>query len=389
LSPASTAIIGAGPAGAHLAARLAGAGRNVWLFDEKQEWEKPCGGGVTDKALREFPFLSDAVYVRNQVRECDLTSPQGRTVRLPLDRAVAIFSRTELNRLLLDRARAAGAQFVQQRVTGLVARDNEWHLTLKDGGVHRAKALVLASGARNPFRNQFAHGLGRGDWMATAGYYIDLAKLPWPRQRMVIRFLPALDGYIWSFPRHDHASIGICGKIGQLPSTALRQQLETFLNQQGIAWQGSAFYSHLLPAPSVAALRDLQLAGHQPAPWAMVGDAAGLVDPITGEGLYYALYSAELLARGATFEQYAADARRHIVAELSAAAGIADRFYRGRFLGAAVLERMVQFSARSPTFRALMCDLFSGSQSYGGLRRRLYRNLVPTLVQLSYGNRSI
>ncbi|HEY7855562.1 MAG TPA: FAD-dependent oxidoreductase [Terriglobales bacterium] len=383
------AIIGAGPAGAHLAARLAAAGRKVWLFDEKREWEKPCGGGVTDKALRAFPFLNDAVYARNPVRECDLTSPEGRTVRLALDRAVAIFSRTELNRLLLDRARAAGVEFVQQRVVGLAASAGEWQVALKDGKVHTAPELVLATGARNPFRHQLAPGLGRGDWMATAGYYIDSAKLPWPRQRMVIRFLPALEGYIWSFPRHDHASVGICGKIGQAPSAALRRRLEDFLDQHGIEWQGSAFYSHLLPAPSVPALRGLQFAGHDPAPWAMVGDAAGLVDPITGEGIFYALYSAELLARSVTLDQYAAAARREIVAELSAAAGIADRFYRGRFLGAAVLERMVQFSARSATFRGLMCDLFSGSQSYGGLRRRLYRNLVPTLVQLSYGNRSI
>jgi len=61
------AIIGGGPAGSSAAALLAGAGRDVILFDEKLAWEKPCGGGITDKELVQYEYLRDAGLERNWV----------------------------------------------------------------------------------------------------------------------------------------------------------------------------------------------------------------------------------------------------------------------------------------------------------------------------------
>ncbi|HUX68603.1 MAG TPA: FAD-dependent oxidoreductase [Terriglobales bacterium] len=387
--PPPLAVIGGGPAGALCAAELAAAGQAVVLLDEKLAWEKPCGGGITDKALRQFPFLRDAAFPHNPVAECELTSPAGRSVVLALDRSVAIFSRRTLNGLLLERARRAGAAIVHDRVVGLEADDRGWRLQLRQGAPQRARAVVVAAGARNPFRRLPAP-LGPAEWMATAGYYLPLERLPWPAQRMAVRFLPALEGYIWSFPRGDHASVGICGALGTPPAAALRQRLEQALAQWGIAWGGAPFYAHLLPAPSRASLRRARFAGASPQPWALIGDAAGLVDPITGEGLFYALRSATLLAQAwaqagdrPAPDAYLAGLRRELLPELEAAAALAPRFYHGRFLGAAVLERMVLFSQRSARFRQLLCDLFSGAQGYLGLRARLYRQLLPTLWQLA------
>jgi flavin-dependent dehydrogenase len=121
----------------------------------------------------------------------------------------------------------------------------------------------------------------------------------------------------------------------------------------------------------------------------LVGDAAGLVDPITGEGLYYALRSAELLAAAVASDEPRAEAaynaalREQLTPELQAAGEIANRFYHGHFLRAPVLERMTQFGQRCPQFRSLLCDLFSGAQGYGDLRPRLYRQLVPSLWRLA------
>jgi flavin-dependent dehydrogenase len=106
------AIIGAGPAGAFAAESLARAGRKVVVVDEKLAWEKPCGGGITHKALIEYPFLHEGEAERNWVSGCELISPAGRRVRLALDRPMAIFSRRVLNGLLLERARRAGAEVV-------------------------------------------------------------------------------------------------------------------------------------------------------------------------------------------------------------------------------------------------------------------------------------
>src|SRR5256885_16474211 len=103
--PGKIAVVGGGPAGAFVAEQLARAGREVLLFDEKLAWEKPCGGGLTDKALAQWPFLRDAQVDRNWVSDCELIAPSGRRVRVPLERPIAIFSRLTLNGLLLESAR--------------------------------------------------------------------------------------------------------------------------------------------------------------------------------------------------------------------------------------------------------------------------------------------
>src|SRR5207302_6977076 len=117
--PEKIAVVGGGPAGAFVAAQLARSGREVLLFDEKLAWEKPCGGGLTDKAIARWPFLRDAQAERNWISQCQLIAPSGRKVSFPLDRQIAIFSRQVLNGLLLERSSRAGAQVCQERVVGI------------------------------------------------------------------------------------------------------------------------------------------------------------------------------------------------------------------------------------------------------------------------------
>ena len=91
------------------ARQVAAAGAHAILFDEKMAWEKPCGGGVTYKAYRQYPFLEKSGSVRRVTRTC-LHSPGAGAVSLTLDKPMLIFSRRELNQLLLDRAAGAGAE---------------------------------------------------------------------------------------------------------------------------------------------------------------------------------------------------------------------------------------------------------------------------------------
>jgi len=371
------AIIGAGPAGAFAAESLAREGRKVLLVDEKLAWEKPCGGGITHKALVEYPFLRDSRVERNWVSGCEIVSPSGRRVRLALDRPVAIFSRRVLNGWLLERAHRAGAEVVQERVTAIAGAAPAWQLHTRSGRI-QASYLVLAAGARNPFRTQFSLPFAAPDLMATAGYYI-----PGSAADMQVRFFAGLDGYMWLFPRNDHYSAGICGKMGGTATGELRRCLEASLIEQGIDFRGTPFYSHLLPSPTATFLRRAPTSGEG---WAMIGDAAGFVDPITGEGLYYALRSADLLARALIAgepQRYPQWLRRDFLPELETAAGLVDRFFTGRFAGAPVLERMVQFAARSPRFRTLLCDIFAGAQGYCGLRSRAYRTLPLMLMEIA------
>jgi flavin-dependent dehydrogenase len=104
--------------------------------------------------------------------------------------------------------------------------------------------------------------------------------------------------------------------------------------------------------------------------WLLVGDAAGLVDPITREGIYYALASAELAAASLMADhssrRYTAGLRDGIHKELRKAARMKDRFFKSAFTG--LLIKALQ---RSPAIRHVMAGLVSGTQSYAGLRRRL------------------
>ena len=373
MDPKRIAIIGGGPAGAFAAAELARAGRKVLLFDEKLAWEKPCGGGLTDKALARWPFLRDSQVERNWINDCELIAPSGRRVTFQLDRLIAIFSRMALNGLLLDRARQTGARVLHERITRIEGNAGYWNLQSSSGD-YRADFVVLAAGARNPFRGQFSQALGPENFMVAVGFYI-------PGTRLVaqVKFLKGLHGYLWIFPRSDHFSAGICGRMKGKSTAELRRRLEDSLPEFGLGLEDARFYAHILPSYTVKTLQSAAFSGDG---WAMAGDAAGFVDAITGEGLYYALRSAELLSQALLAnapESYPVLVKQDFLPELERAARIADRFYSGDWLGGSVLERMVQLTGRSARFRDLMRDLFAGTQEYSDLRQRVRRGL-PKIV---------
>jgi flavin-dependent dehydrogenase len=160
------------------------------------------------------------------------------------------------------------------------------------------------------------------------------------------------------------------------------------MNERALPWRGSAFYSHLLPSLDAASWRNNHVAGDG---WMAVGDAAGLVDPITGEGLYYAVRSADLAASALLAEsgglagkavQYRKSLRHDFMGNLEFGSRLAKRMYRGNFMFEPVPTRMVQFTRRSPRFAAIMQDLFAGRQTYEALKRRLLKNLNGSLYEI-------
>src|ERR1700728_5394575 len=97
------AVLGGGPAGAFAAERLARAGLETVVLDEKLAWEKPCGGGLTYKAYSRYPFLMENSVPKRIINETCLAAPRAGAVKLDLDRPLLIYSRMDLNRMLLDR----------------------------------------------------------------------------------------------------------------------------------------------------------------------------------------------------------------------------------------------------------------------------------------------
>jgi len=373
------AIVGGGPAGARCGERLAQAGFRVTIFDEKLIWEKPCGGGLTHKAIERYPFLLDSPQPKKLVRRVELIAGDSQRVTFTLDRPIVIYSRAVLNGLLLDRAERAGCSVVRERVTAVATTGIRPILRVHNsapGHTYSADFVVLAAGARNALLPETTP-LTPGDLQQTIGYFV-----PVEDDVLKVRFLPRFEGYLWSFPRPDHLSVGICGKISQNTAPDLRTHLEEFAAREGIPTAGARFFSHVLPSPQPSTLRARRVLGRN---WALIGDAAAWVDPVTGEGLYYAIRSGDLLAQ-ALIEgrprDYPACVRAEFSADLEKAAPVGQRLYRGTFLGDAVTVRMVQLARRSAIFRQLLCDLFSGAQNYGSLKRRLWSQLVPVLTEI-------
>src|SRR3982074_3226714 len=141
-------IVGAGPAGSFAAEQLARAGASVALFDGRPDGEpKACGGGVTAKALKAWPHLLGAVG--RTVNELELYSPSGQRLHLKIDESFAIYSRVAFDSYLRDRAQAAGAEIISQKISarGVSRTTNGWSVPDAGGTRRAAKFLVAADGA--------------------------------------------------------------------------------------------------------------------------------------------------------------------------------------------------------------------------------------------------
>jgi len=373
------AIIGGGPAGAMAAERLARAGRHVTVLEDKPGWEKPCGGGLSTRALRCYPFLSAETQGVRRVRGAELVAPDGASVQLRLRQPMAVYSRSVLNRLLLCRAAQAGARIVPERIVNLARSGAGWRLKGREG-VYQADFIILAAGARSRLRSLLTQDLQARDFMLTFGYYVT-----GPEDLLRVQFFEDFEGYAWAFPRPDHLSVGICGKVGQIRVDDLRARLHAFMRKFGYPTERGCVFAHVLPALTSESWSDLRLVGEG---WALAGDSAGLVDPLTGEGIYYAMRSGELLAACLLEDSPATYPRRvwhEFASDLAHGARLGSLFYRGNVLGSSLSTRVIQFSRYSEAVRDLLRDLIEGEQPYATLLTRLYTRFSASLPAIAAG----
>lgn len=397
---AEIAIIGAGPAGAHLASRLAAEGRDVVLFDPKGAWEKPCGGGVPTRAIREFAFLLESSnYPRKLVQRVTLISPLERRVTLTLEEPFAVYSREVLNGLVLDRAIGAGAEFVREAVVDFAREPDGWSISTDKEQRWLAKFLVGADGAASFTRRRLIGIFPKRDLALAFGYNIACAddlsvsngngahRHEPATDEVVVRFPLDFTGYLWAFPRPGAMNFGVASKLGERTSEELRTLLTSFVRgcyggdmPEG---EGVTFFGAKIPTLDVASWRKLKTTGSG---WALIGDAAGFADPITGEGIYYAFKSADLLAdvlrntnagssdgydRGvASYEQ---GWRAVFGYDLQQASSKLPRFYHGCFFGRIFTDAMIMLAQRHRGVRTILGRALVGDQSYVTLKSDLLR----------------
>jgi geranylgeranyl reductase family protein len=394
-------IIGAGPAGSFAAERLARGGARVALFDGRPAGDaKACGGGVTSKALKAWPFLHEAGG--RTVSEVEMYGPAGGRVRLTLEEPFVIYSRRALDSYLSVRARAAGAEVFEARVSASPERDGggRWTVRGGDGESWSGRVLVAADGANSPVAKRLAGPLSNSEMEVAFGYRTPLGE--GEEAPTVIAFLPGWAGYAWAFPRLDHISFGIATSQDAFDHKALDRLLWDFMagyyvtrgGGTGPLWSAGAGaaraeveeglrrvagrYAARIPGLAPETLERRRAAGDG---WALLGDAAGFADPVTGEGIYYALRSAELFAEAflagepaAYEESWRADFGR----ELRRASQMRRRFY-GSFWGGPFTDRMIKFARLHPGIRRTLRELVAGDQGYVGLKRTLARRTLRPL----------
>lgn len=391
-------IIGAGPAGSFAAERLGKAGTRVALFDGRPEGEpKACGGGVTAKALKAWPHLLGAVG--RTVDELELYSPSGKRLHLSLEEPFAIYSRIAFDNYLRNLAAKAGADVIFEKVSArnIVRTGQGWRVGGASGREWIGKVLVGADGANSGIGKKLAGPLSPSDMEVAFGY-----RAPLPQNGeapTVVAFLPRWVGYAWAFPRPDHISFGIATTQDAFNHKALDELLWQFMtgyylqreNSKARIWASNhdagaetirenlsstaERYAARIPGLSDETWDQRRASGDG---WALLGDAAGFADPVTGEGIYYALRSAELFADAyleGKLEEYEPRWRADFGAELRRASQMRRRFY-GNFWGAPFTERMIEFARGHRGVKRVLGDLVAGEQGYTDLKKKLARSAL-------------
>jgi geranylgeranyl reductase family protein len=380
------AVVGAGPAGAWTAYLLASRGARVLLADPSHPREKPCGGGVTGRALALVaPALSGcrlpAVSIRT-ARFVDTATNVSAAVPLApgadngATSALVVASRADFDGLLAAAATRAGAELLAARVTGVTRDPTGFHLETADGRTAHAAFLVGADGANSLVRRRLVQPLSRGQLSIATGFFAHGVS----SDEIVIELLADPPGYIWSFPRPGHLAIGICAQADEgITAGALRARAAEWIRAAAVA-PNAVLEPYSWPIPSLSAgdFETLEVAG---AGWLLTGDAAGLVDPITREGIFFALQSgahaADALGSSASHPEraYSDCVRTTIAAELARAARVKAGFFTPRFM-----DLLVDALGASEPIRKVMADLIAGTQSYRGLKWRLAKTFEVGLA---------
>jgi geranylgeranyl reductase family protein len=392
-------IVGAGPAGSFAAELLAKSGAKVALFDGRPEGApKACGGGVTAKALKAWPHLLHAVG--RTVTELDLYSPSSKRLHLALEEPFAIYSRIAFDCYLRDRARDAGTHVISQKISARKTKrtGNGWRVIDDAGSVWNGSFLIGADGANSGIAKMLAGPLPPSDMEVAFGY-----RAPLPANSIaptVVAFLPGWVGYAWAFPRPDHISFGIATTQDAFDHEPLDDLLWQFMTgyyaqcdgKNVKFWDNGAStpershieehlrataerYAARIPGLAAKTWDSRKVSGDD---WALLGDAAGFADPVTGEGIYYALRSAELFAEAylTGFPQsYERRWREDFGGELRRAAQMRRRFY-GNFWGAPFTERMIEFARGHRGVKRVLGDLVAGEQGYVDLKKKLVKSAL-------------
>jgi geranylgeranyl reductase family protein len=295
MTHADVAVVGAGPAGALSAYLLAERGASVILLDRARfPRDKACGGGLTERAVSLFPFPVDPV-VEDRIRSVDFRLGYGWSFHRHADRPLVLMTRRRrLDTFLVERAVRAGAELREGVKASRVEPDGAGVVVRTESGDVHAALAIGADGANGVSATAFTRPPPRTYCVALEGnvpHRTACSARHRHRGRIVLELGVVPGGYAWIFPKSDHLNVGVAGWHVEAPN--LRRHLRRILEAHGLSTDAVVgLRGHRLPMRAPHA----PLAGKR---MLLVGDAAGLVDPLSGDGIYEAALSAHEAASAA------------------------------------------------------------------------------------------
>ncbi|MEX2237063.1 MAG: NAD(P)/FAD-dependent oxidoreductase [Dehalococcoidia bacterium] len=354
-------VVGAGPAGSTAARLLASGGAKVLLLDRAEfPRDKPCGGGVTVRAHELIPSSFDGW--EQEIREARFSYKEKPSFSYSAAQPLAyVTQRRKLDLFLAAEAEKSGATFRDGvKVTSVtVAGQISTVETSKDS--YTARVAIGADGANGVVARAVGLTPRLTHWVALEGNAVDPARVRQWSGALGFDFGSVPGGYGWLFPRGEHINIGVGGWESTGPQ--LRALLDVVSRHYGVRAESLCdLKGHTLPLRRPGA----QLAKGNVL---LVGDAAALVDPLSGEGIHSALLSGVLAAKAVAgflagrnaLDQYQADVDRELSPELVTAARLHALFHRSPNLYLAVLKR-------SPWIWRRLVSFVRGESTYATIR---------------------
>ena len=394
-------IVGAGPAGSTAAKILSEKGINSLLIDkEKFPREKPCGGGLPLWVLKRFPHLFNSNYIESYSYGGIIYSNTSK-YKVEVHKnypSIAMVLRKKFDNELVNAAIKNGVKFLDGvKVIDIKFENNYTILILSDNTSIKTSIVIGADG----FNSIIARKTGLFTKRRFTGVSVveefQLSEKILDKFYTKNRFchihlkIFGITGYGWVFPKKNHLNIGL-GDV-RLKSNRNQQNLKMIFNK----------YLEILKKQEIIPknIKSIKLRGGSLPVWPhektymnnvlLCGDAAGFINPVTGEGIYYALKSAEIAANITIkalkaentserfLSQYEKEWKKDFGKDIKYMLNSTKKIRNEN-------EKFIQTMSKDKKLAEMLFDIMTGQQSIYKLRWKLIRRYVYSSSRISLCN---